>query len=141
MESEIAALCTALFQDLKHLVGTLEHRKQQIISGLNIKLLKKGRQAKKRIYNDFEKTVDLYAVFCQSCLNALSMAVDNVTTPTDAALLLPTFLLHLRLKPKQAAVGTVTLENVFITMLNLRQLALVLSPITFIDTSLLAEEC
>lgn len=84
VQSKIAALGSALVQDRTDLESMLEYSNEQIFSFLVKKLLKKGRQAKIKIYEKSQKTFDVYADGWYFCLNVLNKAVTDATTAADA---------------------------------------------------------
>lgn len=61
MQSEMAALSSVLVQDRICLVCRTERCNDEMFSGLIEKLVEEGRQAKVNIYEDSQKTVDVYS--------------------------------------------------------------------------------
>lgn len=85
--------------------------------------------------------MEVYGDGCQSRSNALGKPVAGVATSADAVQGASSISPALRLKLKKAAVLTVPLKKVFISMLNPSHLELALGPIFFIGASSFCYKC
>lgn len=74
---------TSLVQNHKYLVDRLEHNNDQKFTGLVKKLVEEKRQAKIIIYEESQKTANVYADGWQFRLDALSKAVEDVASLDD----------------------------------------------------------